>query len=73
MQVPMSSPALTDADVAAVKEVLETRYLSLGPKIEAFASYVGTEDATLASVRLSQGLCLLDDLRLLCYIQDTWR
>ena len=32
--VPMSSPELTDADIAAVNEVLETRYLSLGPKLD---------------------------------------
>ncbi|MCG2766968.1 MAG: DegT/DnrJ/EryC1/StrS family aminotransferase [Anaerolineae bacterium] len=36
MQIPMSSPDLTDADIAAVNEVLQTRYLSLGPQIEAF-------------------------------------
>jgi perosamine synthetase len=45
----MSSPELTDADVAVVNKVLETRYLSLGPKIDAFeqafASEVGTRHA----------------------------
>ena len=49
MQIPMSSPELTKADVAAVNEVLKTRYLSLGPKIEAFeeafAATVGTQHA----------------------------
>jgi perosamine synthetase len=49
MKVPMSSPELTNADVAAVSTVLETRYLSLGPRIEAFeklfAATVGTEYA----------------------------
>ena len=43
--IPMSSPDLTDVEVAAVREVVSTRYLSLGPKLEAFersvASYVG--------------------------------
>jgi dTDP-4-amino-4,6-dideoxygalactose transaminase len=34
--VPMSSPELTAADIAAVNEVLETRYLSLGPGLDAF-------------------------------------
>ena len=47
--IPMSSPDLTDADVAAVNEVLQTRYLSLGPQIEAFerafSSYVGARHA----------------------------
>jgi dTDP-4-amino-4,6-dideoxygalactose transaminase len=32
----MSSPDLTDADVAAVNQVLQTRYLSIGPQMEAF-------------------------------------
>jgi dTDP-4-amino-4,6-dideoxygalactose transaminase len=45
----MSSPDLTDADVAAVNQVLATRYLSLGPQIEAFedafSSCVGTAHA----------------------------
>jgi dTDP-4-amino-4,6-dideoxygalactose transaminase len=45
----MSSPELTDADVAAVNMVLETRYLSLGPRIEAFedlfATTIGAEHA----------------------------
>ena len=43
--VPMSSPDLTESESAAVNEVMSTRYLSLGPKLEAFersvASYVG--------------------------------
>jgi perosamine synthetase len=47
--IPMSSPELTEADVAAVNDVLETRYLSLGPRIQAFeglfAATVGTEHA----------------------------
>jgi len=41
----MSSPDLTDAELAAVQEVLATRYLSIGPRIEAFeravAAYTG--------------------------------
>ena len=49
MHVPMSSPDLTDADIAAVNQVLQTRYLSIGPQTEAFeqglASYVGTRYA----------------------------
>ena len=32
----MSSPELTDADIRAVKQVLDTRYLSIGPRIDAF-------------------------------------
>jgi len=45
----MSSPDLTGDDVAAVNRVLETRYLSIGPQLEAFeralASYVGARHA----------------------------
>jgi perosamine synthetase len=48
-EIPMSSPELTDADIAAVNRVLRTRYLSIGPRIDAFeqafASYVGTQYA----------------------------
>ncbi len=45
----MSSPDLTAAEIAVVNQVLATRYLSIGPQIEAFerafASYVGTAHA----------------------------
>ena len=30
--VPMSSPDLTDAEITAVNQVLQTRYLSIGPQ-----------------------------------------
>mgnify|MGYP006298362075 CR=1 FL=1 len=30
-RIPMSSPELNDADIQTVNEVLQTRYLSLGP------------------------------------------
>ena len=49
MQVPMSSPDLTQTEIDAVNEVLKTRWLALGPKLtefeEAFAKYVGTKFA----------------------------
>jgi len=45
----MSSPDLTAAEVAAVEEVLTTRWLALGPKLEAFeaavAAYAGAAHA----------------------------
>ena len=51
--VPMSSPDLTAADIAAVNQVLATRHLSLGPRLEAFeeavASYVGVPHAVAVS------------------------
>ncbi|NQS92579.1 MAG: DegT/DnrJ/EryC1/StrS family aminotransferase, partial [Chloroflexi bacterium] len=47
MKVNMSSPDLSDNDIQAVQDVLETRYLSLGPKTTAFeeavAAYAGTK------------------------------
>ncbi|MFW6116153.1 MAG: DegT/DnrJ/EryC1/StrS family aminotransferase, partial [bacterium] len=49
MKIPMSSPELLDVDIAAVNDVLDTRYLSLGPRIEAFedafAALIGTQHA----------------------------
>jgi perosamine synthetase len=36
MQIPMSSPDITEAEREAVNEVLDTRWLSIGPKIEQF-------------------------------------
>ena len=49
MHIPMSSPDLGDSEIAAVTRVLQTRYLSLGPQLEAFertlASYVGAKHA----------------------------
>lgn len=49
MQIPMSSPDLTNAEIAAVNDVLQTSVLSIGPQIGAFeqatASYVGTAHA----------------------------
>ena len=45
MQIPMSSPDITQAEIDAVNGVLNTRWLSLGPRIvefeEALAAYVG--------------------------------
>ena len=36
MQVPLSRPSITQADIAAVLEVLNSPSLSLGPKPSAF-------------------------------------
>ena len=47
--IPMSSPHLTEDDINAVTQVLETPHLSQGPKVAAFeeaiASYVGSRHA----------------------------
>lgn len=49
MKIPMSSPDLTVEDIQAVNDVLETRYLSRGPKLKAFeesiSNYVGCKYA----------------------------
>ncbi|MBM3138168.1 MAG: polysaccharide biosynthesis protein, partial [Chloroflexi bacterium] len=34
--VPMSSPEINEDDRQAIMEVLDTSYLSIGPKIESF-------------------------------------
>lgn len=48
-QIPMSSPDITAAEIAAVNQVLQTSYLSIGPRIHSFeqaiANYVGTAHA----------------------------
>jgi len=64
MQIPMSSPDLTDADIAAVNQVLATRYLSLGPRIaefeERFAAYAGTRHAVgVSSGTTGLHLCII--------------
>ncbi|HYO49657.1 MAG TPA: DegT/DnrJ/EryC1/StrS family aminotransferase [Chloroflexia bacterium] len=50
MQIPMSSPDITEAEINAVMEVLRTPYLSIGPRIvefeEATARYTGSRYAT---------------------------
>jgi len=47
--IPMSSPDLTNAEIAAVVQVLQTPFLSIGPQITAFeqaaAAYVGVRHA----------------------------
>ena len=49
ISIPMSSPDLTDAELAAVQDVVQTRYLSIGPYInafeEGFTSYLGVSHA----------------------------
>jgi len=47
--VPMSSPEINEDDRQAIMEVLDTSYLSIGPKIESFEesvrTYVGSKEA----------------------------
>lgn len=47
MNIPMSAPDITQAEIDAVNQVMQTAYLSIGPRIKAFeqglAGYVGTQ------------------------------
>jgi perosamine synthetase len=51
--IPLSAPAITEADIAAVTAVLRTPTLSLGPELAAFeselAAYLGMEHAVAVS------------------------
>lgn len=53
MKIPLSSPDITEAEIAAVTAVLRTSRLSLGPQLEAFerafAAYIGTPHAVAVS------------------------
>lgn len=52
-QIPLSSPDITEVEVAAVVEVLRSRFLSLGPKgpefEQAICQYLGVEHAVAVS------------------------
>ncbi|MBI9043012.1 MAG: DegT/DnrJ/EryC1/StrS family aminotransferase [Anaerolineaceae bacterium] len=53
LQVPMSAPDLTEAERQAVLEVINTNYLSMGPKIQAFENamreFIGVKHAIAVS------------------------
>lgn len=53
MRIPLSSPDIDEADIAAVVQVLRTSRLSLGPALEefeqAFADYIGVPHAVALS------------------------
>jgi perosamine synthetase len=53
MRVPLSKPEITALDISNVVEVLRSRQLSLGPRVEeferAFAAYAGTRHAVAVS------------------------
>jgi perosamine synthetase len=64
MHVPMSSPDLTDAEVAAVHKVLQTRYLSFGPYITKFEEHLAEFIGARHAVGVSSGtaglhLCMI--------------
>ncbi len=55
MRVSMSSPDLTDAEIAAVNQVLQTRYLSIGPQIKAFEETVAAYTGAAYGVGVNSG------------------
>jgi perosamine synthetase len=55
LRVPMSSPDLTPADVAAVLEVLETGRLSIGPRLAAFEEAVAAYAGAAHGVGVNSG------------------
>ena len=60
----MSSPNLTKAEMKAVCEVLETRYLSLGPKLHQFEEAVATYNGATYGIGVNSGtsglhLCII--------------
>jgi perosamine synthetase len=55
MYVPMSSPDLTEAELTAVTRVLETNYLSIGPRIEEFEKAVASYSAVSFAVAVNSG------------------
>lgn len=52
-QIPMSAPDITSTEIEAVKQVLHTPYLSIGPQVEAFerkmAEFIGAKHAIAVS------------------------
>lgn len=62
--IPMSSPDITAAEIEAVKQVLQTPYLSIGPRIaefeERFAAYIGARHAVgVSSGTAGLHLCVI--------------
>jgi perosamine synthetase len=54
-RIPLSSPDITEAEIAAVTAVLRTPYLSLGPELEAFESELATYHSVADAVAVSSG------------------
>jgi dTDP-4-amino-4,6-dideoxygalactose transaminase len=55
MKIPMSSPLITDEDMQAVLEVLQTPHLSLGPKTKEFESALATYTGTEFGISVNSG------------------
>jgi perosamine synthetase len=63
IQIPLSSPDISEAEIEAVVEVLRTRHLSLGPKVpefeNAFREYLGVDEAVAVSSGTAGLHCVL--------------
>jgi len=59
MNIPLSSPDLSKQDIEAVVEVLHSRQLSLGPKLEAFERHLAAYSGVKHAVALNSGTSAL--------------
>lgn len=55
MQIPMSSPDITQAEVDAVNEVLNTRWLSIGPRVKEFEAALATYTGSAHGIAVNSG------------------
>jgi perosamine synthetase len=55
LRIPLSSPDITEAEIAAVSAVLRTNSLSLGPKLEEFEGALGSFHGMPHAVAVSSG------------------
>ena len=69
--IPMSSPNLTEADLAAVAAVLGTRHLALGPKAPEFESAVAGYVKARHGVAINSGTAGLH-LAISCGVISGW-
>lgn len=54
-RIPLSSPDITDAEIAAVTAVLRTPHLSLGPELDAFESALAAYHSMPHAIAVSSG------------------
>lgn len=59
MDIPLSSPDITEADVEAVTEVLRTRFLSIGTRIEEFERGIAERAGRKFGIGVSSGTAAL--------------
>ena len=59
MQVPLSSPDIIDKDIEAVAGVMNTRFLSIGPKVVEFEKRIGSFAGTKYAVAVNSGTSAL--------------